>query len=57
MVTVDNKVALRQLELANFELLSRSSLRTAEGESIAIDGKFHPRVLTLVSAPHRTLVV
>lgn len=49
MVFVDNKVALRQLEIANSALLSRNSLRAAEGESIAKDGKFHPRVLTLVS--------
>ncbi|TBU59851.1 Arginase/deacetylase [Dichomitus squalens] len=47
MVTTDNKVALRQLELANAALLSGSSLRTWEGKSIAKDGKFHPRVLTL----------
>ena len=49
MVLVDNKVALRQLELANAALLSRSSLRVAEGKSLAKDNKFHPRVLTLVS--------
>ena len=48
MVFVDNKVALRQLELANSALLSRSSLRAADGESLAKDGKFHPRILTLV---------
>ncbi|THG98722.1 hypothetical protein EW026_g3525 [Hermanssonia centrifuga] len=47
MVYVDNKVALRQLELANAALLSQSSLRVADGESLAKDGKFHPRVLTL----------
>lgn len=50
MVFVDNKVALRQLELANIELLSRTSLRSSEGKSIAKDGKYHPRVLTLVNA-------
>ncbi len=50
MVYVDNKVALRQLELANAALLSQSSLRVADGESLAKDGKFHPRVLTLVSS-------
>ena len=54
MVPVDNKVALRQLEVANAALLSRSSLRSnsqlSSGlKSIAKDGKFHPRVLTLVS--------
>lgn len=48
MVFVDNKVALRQLELANADILSHTSLRAAEGVSLAIDGKFHPRVLTLV---------
>lgn len=48
MVYIDNKVALRQLELANMELLSHNSLRSFEGTSIAKDGKFHPRVLTLV---------
>lgn len=48
MVFVDNKVALRQLEIANAALLARTSLRTAEGVSLAKDGKFHPRVLTLV---------
>lgn len=54
MVFVDNKVALRQLEVANAALLSRTSLRSdsylASGKkSIAKDGKFHPRVLTIVS--------
>ena len=48
MVFVDNKVALRQLELANAALLSKTSLRSYEGKSIAKDGQFHPRVLTLV---------
>lgn len=48
MVNTDNKVALRQLEIANAALLSRTSLHISEGESIAKDGKFHPRVLTLV---------
>ncbi|KAI0831720.1 Arginase/deacetylase [Trametes gibbosa] len=47
MVFTDNKVALRQLELANAALLSRTSLRTYSGKSLAKDGKFHPRVLTL----------
>lgn len=52
MVYIDNKVALRQLQLANAELLRRQSARTPEdGKSIARDGKFHPRVLTLVRAP------
>ena len=49
MVFVDNKVALRQLEIANAELLRHTSLRSADGISLAKDGKFHPRVLTLVS--------
>ncbi|KAI0806924.1 agmatinase [Fomes fomentarius] len=47
MVLTDNKVALRQLELANAALLSGTSLRTHSGKSIAKDGQFHPRVLTL----------
>ncbi|KAI0713472.1 Arginase/deacetylase [Earliella scabrosa] len=47
MVLTDNKVALRQLELANAALLSGTSLRTYSGKSIAKDGKFHPRILTL----------
>ncbi|KAI0948616.1 hypothetical protein AcV7_010456 [Taiwanofungus camphoratus] len=47
MVYVDNKVALRQLELANKALLSKLSLRSFDGTSLAKDGKFHPRVLTL----------
>lgn len=51
MVSVDNKVALRQLDLANAALLSRTSLRSHNSDgkkSIAKDGKFHPRVLTIV---------
>jgi len=47
MVTTDNKVALRQLEAANKMVLSKTSLRSFEGTSLAKDGKFHPRVLTL----------
>ncbi|OCH89089.1 agmatinase [Obba rivulosa] len=47
MVYTDNKVALRQLEQANAALLSKASLRAYEGKSLAKDGKFHPRVLTL----------
>jgi len=47
MVYTDNKVALRQLEAANKMILNHTSLRSYEGESIAMDGKFHPRVLTL----------
>ncbi|TFY61649.1 hypothetical protein EVJ58_g4383 [Rhodofomes roseus] len=47
MVPTDNKVALRQLEAANKMLLNHTSLRSYEGMSIAKDGKFHPRVLTL----------
>ncbi|EMD34414.1 hypothetical protein CERSUDRAFT_97674 [Gelatoporia subvermispora B] len=47
MVYTDNKVALRQLEQANVALLSKTSLRSFDGSSLAKDGKFHPRVLTL----------
>ncbi|KAH9938305.1 Arginase/deacetylase [Fomitopsis serialis] len=47
MVYTDNKVALRQLEAANKMILNHTSLRIHKGESIAKDGKFHPRVLTL----------
>jgi len=47
MTFVDNKIAIRQLELANAELVARESDRAFEGQSIALDGKFHPRVLTL----------
>ncbi len=49
MVFIDNTVALRQLELANVALLSRTNTQTYDGKSLAKDGKFHPRVLTLVS--------
>jgi len=48
MTYFDNPVALRQLELANKEILSTESTRSFQGTSIAKDGKFHPRVLTLV---------
>ena len=48
MVYTDNKVALRQLEIANAALLNRTSLRSFAGTSLAKDGKYHPRVLTLV---------
>ena len=47
MVLTDNKVALRQLELANAALVSGTAARAYEGKSIAKDGKFHPRVLDL----------
>ena len=47
MVLTDNKVALRQLELANAALVSGTASRSYAGESLAKDGKFHPRVLTL----------
>ena len=50
MVKTDNKVALRQLELANAALLSTTALRSYPGKSLAKDGKFHPRVFTLVGA-------
>lgn len=54
MVYIANNVALRQLEIANAAILSRTSLRSteqvsSEKKSIAKDGKFHPRVLTIVS--------
>ncbi|KAF8510625.1 agmatinase [Gautieria morchelliformis] len=47
MVYVDNTVALRQLEIAHKEILSKESAHTFKGKSLAKDGKFHPRVLTL----------
>ncbi|KDQ51550.1 hypothetical protein JAAARDRAFT_163488 [Jaapia argillacea MUCL 33604] len=47
MTFVDSKVALRQLEIANAELLSREASHSFKASSIAKDGKFHPRVLTL----------
>lgn len=52
MVYTDNKVALRQLEAANKLILNHTSLHSYEGTSIAKDGKFHPRVLTLVGTKH-----
>lgn len=48
MVYEDSKVALRQLEIASAALLSRQSLHAFDGKSIAKDGRFHPRILTLV---------
>lgn len=53
MVYTDNKVALRQLELANKALLAKTHAKVAEGTSLAKDEKFHPRVLTLVRAVKR----
>ncbi|CCM05037.1 uncharacterized protein FIBRA_07239 [Fibroporia radiculosa] len=47
MVFIDNKVALRQLELANKMVLKKTDARSSGGTSLAKDGKFHPRVLTL----------
>ena len=47
MVFMDNKVALRQLELANAALLQGTGLRSYKEKSLAKDGKFHPRILTL----------
>ncbi|KAF8578770.1 Arginase/deacetylase [Ramaria rubella] len=47
MTYFDNPVALRQLEFANKALLGKESARTYAGKSLAKDGKFHPRVLTL----------
>ncbi|EJT96869.1 Arginase/deacetylase [Dacryopinax primogenitus] len=47
MTPMDNKVALRQLEIANADLVSRLSASSYNGTSLAKDGKFHPRVLTL----------
>jgi agmatinase len=49
MVFVDNKVALRQLELANKDILAHEAAHSFTSKSMALDGKFHPRVLTLVS--------
>jgi agmatinase len=48
MIPVDNKVALRQLRVANEDLVARNASRQATGKSLAKDGLFHPRVLTLV---------
>lgn len=48
MVYVDNKVALRQLEHASKELLSRTSWHQYEERSLAKDGQFHARILALV---------
>lgn len=48
MTLIDNTVALRQLELANSALLSQTNTQAWKGQSLAKDGKFHPRVLTLV---------
>ncbi|OBZ75176.1 putative agmatinase 1 [Grifola frondosa] len=39
--------SFEELEIANAALLSRESLRSFDGKSLAKDGKFHPRVLTL----------
>ncbi|KAI0927993.1 hypothetical protein AcV7_009307 [Taiwanofungus camphoratus] len=47
MVYVDNKVALRQLEHASKELLSRTSWHQYEERSLAKDGQFHARILAL----------
>ena len=47
MVFMDNKVALRQLELANAALLQGTGLRSYKEKSLAKDGKFHPLILTL----------
>ncbi|EPQ54015.1 Arginase/deacetylase [Gloeophyllum trabeum ATCC 11539] len=47
MTFMDNKVALRQLEAANKALLRREAFRSYNQTSLAKDGKFHPRVLTL----------
>lgn len=47
MIPFDNKVALRQLQVANADLLRRNASRS-EGKSLAKDGIFHPRVMTLV---------
>ncbi|KZT18034.1 Arginase/deacetylase [Neolentinus lepideus HHB14362 ss-1] len=47
MTFMDSKVALRQLEFANKELVRREAFRSYNQTSLAKDGKFHPRVLTL----------
>lgn len=55
MTFVDNKVALRQLEQANAELVARDADHAYDGQSIALDDGFHPRVLTLVKLLCRAL--
>ncbi|KIJ36541.1 hypothetical protein M422DRAFT_179332 [Sphaerobolus stellatus SS14] len=47
MVYVDNKAALRQLEQAGRSIVSKEAKRIPEGVSLAKDGKFHKRILTL----------
>jgi hypothetical protein len=49
MVPSDNKVALRQLDVAAKNIFQRNASTPSHGTSIAQDGLFHPRVLTLVS--------
>jgi agmatinase len=49
MIPFDNKVAIRQLEEANKDILQRNASRQAQDRSIAKDGLYHPRVLTLAS--------
>jgi hypothetical protein len=49
MVPSDNKVALRQLDVAAKNIFQRNTSTPSHGTSIAKDGLFHPRVLTLVS--------
>jgi agmatinase len=48
MIPFDNKVALRQLQNASTNLVKRNASRFAKGRSIAKDGLYHPRLLTLV---------
>ncbi|KAF8524053.1 Arginase/deacetylase [Hysterangium stoloniferum] len=47
MTYYDNPVALRQLEIANKVIVSKESARSFQGTSLAKDGKFHSRVITL----------
>ncbi|TFK53432.1 Arginase/deacetylase [Heliocybe sulcata] len=47
MTFMDSKVALRQLEIANKDIVTREAFRSYNETSMAKDGKFHPRVLTI----------
>jgi agmatinase len=48
MIPFDNRVALRQLQNASTDLVKRNDPRSTKGRSIAKDGLYHPRLLTLV---------
>jgi agmatinase len=47
MVFTDNKVALRQLDVATRAVLARNTSAPPAGSSLARDGAHHPRVLAL----------